>query len=42
MHSSLTFVVARCLGMMRRLFMLTGIVLFGCFSVMLGSVGTVF
>ena len=31
MHSSLTFVAARCLGMMRRLFMLTGIVLFGCF-----------
>ena len=42
MHSSLTFVAARCLRMMRCLFVLTGIVLFGCFSVVLGSVGTVF
>jgi hypothetical protein len=42
MHSSLTFVAARCLRMMSRLFMLTRIVLFRCFCVVLSSVGAVF
>ena len=42
MHSSLTFVAACCLRMMRRLFVLTGIVLFGCFFVVLGGVRAVF
>ena len=41
MHSSLPFVAARCLRMMRCLFVLASIVVFGCFSVVLGSMGAV-
>ena len=40
--SRLTFVTRCGVRVVRRLFMLTGIMLFGCFSVMLGSVGAVF
>jgi hypothetical protein len=42
MHSGMTFVTARYLRMVRGLFMLTCIVMFGRFTVVLGSVGTVF
>src|SRR6478672_10052137 len=42
MHPSLTFVAGRCLRMMCSLLMLTGIVLFGRFAVMLGCVGAMF
>ena len=41
MHSSLSFVAARSLRMMRRLFMLTKIVVASRFSVMLGGVRAV-